>query len=482
MRSKRQGSLLLLGLFLVQAAWVFAVPPFRGSDEIDHAYRAIAVTEGQWRPTEEALNGRGLVVRVPVQLVDAGHAQCESLPYTRRDNCNPIYPTVSGSAEVASAAGSYNPLYYALVGYAGTIFDGAGSLYAMRLLGLLACAALMGAGALALRDVGAHWTRVGLVAGWSPVLMYSTAIVAPNGLEMAAGVAVWCGLLVMLHSDRPPGSAMTALTSLSVFLLGSLRMLGPLWLGLIVLAVAVFSGRERCRRALVRSPLSALAVTASAVMGVGLGVGWTIFAGVVQAGEEPAGEARPDMRLASRVPVWTLQLVAAFPFRDQPAPAAVYPMVLVVIGGLLLMGLRLARTSERIAFGLSLLVAVGLPVVLTWATMSTQGVIWQGRYALPFLVGVPLLCGVVLDRRQLPERDLRVLISIALFLLAVAHGWSVGHVTAAELMRTVSSGDASWWGPRWPWLWGTAAGAGILLMWPVAEGSPRQSEVDVHEG
>lgn len=482
MKSKRQGALLLLGLLLAQAAWVFAVPPFRGSDEIDHAYRAIAVAKGQWHPTEEARNGRGLVVRVPAQLVNAGQAQCESLPYTLRDNCNPIYLPTGGMAQVATAAGSYNPLYYALVGYAGANFDGSASLYAMRLLGLVVCAALMGAAALVIPDVGAHWTRVGLVAGWSPVLMYSTAIVAPNGLEMAAGVAVWCGLLVMLQGDRRPRGALTVLTSLSVFLLASLRMLGPLWLGLIVLAVAVFSGRERCRRALTRSPMSVLSVCASGVLGVAVGVGWTVLAGLVQAGEEPLGGARPAMRLASRVPVWTMQLVAAFPFRDQPAPAAVYPMVLVVIGGLLLMGLRMARTSERIALGCSILMAIGLPVLLTWATVSSQGVIWQGRYALPFLVGVPLLCGVILDRRQLPTRDLRALISISIFLLAVAHGWSVGHVTAAELMRPESFGDESWWGPRWPWLWGIVAGAGILLMSPVTADPPRQSESGVHEG
>ena len=40
---------IVLGLAILQALWILTVPPFRASDEFDHAYRAAAVARGQWQ-------------------------------------------------------------------------------------------------------------------------------------------------------------------------------------------------------------------------------------------------------------------------------------------------------------------------------------------------------------------------------------------------------------------------------------------------
>jgi hypothetical protein len=55
----RRGLLVLVGVMLLQSAWILAVPPFRGSDEFDHAFRAAGVATGQWHLSEQASNGRG---------------------------------------------------------------------------------------------------------------------------------------------------------------------------------------------------------------------------------------------------------------------------------------------------------------------------------------------------------------------------------------------------------------------------------------
>lgn len=51
---RRFAFLVFLGALLMQAAWIVAVPPFRGSDEFDHAYRAASVADGAWMPTTPA--------------------------------------------------------------------------------------------------------------------------------------------------------------------------------------------------------------------------------------------------------------------------------------------------------------------------------------------------------------------------------------------------------------------------------------------
>ena len=63
--------LLVAGVLLVQAAWILAVPPFGGSDEFDHYHRAAGVASGQFRLTEPVQDGRGLLVRVPEDNVEA---------------------------------------------------------------------------------------------------------------------------------------------------------------------------------------------------------------------------------------------------------------------------------------------------------------------------------------------------------------------------------------------------------------------------
>ena len=44
----RLPALLVLGALVMQAAWILALPPFRGADEFDHAYRAAAVAHGEF--------------------------------------------------------------------------------------------------------------------------------------------------------------------------------------------------------------------------------------------------------------------------------------------------------------------------------------------------------------------------------------------------------------------------------------------------
>ena len=69
-----------------------------------------------------------------------------------------------------------------------------------------------------------------------------SAAVAPNGLEMASGLALWTALAAIAHddSDTAPDGLTVMLAVVSGSLLLSLRSLGPLWAALI-LAVALLA-------------------------------------------------------------------------------------------------------------------------------------------------------------------------------------------------------------------------------------------------
>ena len=58
--------LIFAGVLAMQSAWVLAVPAFRGMDEHEHAYKAAAVSRGQWNPhVPPSAGGWGGLVQVP---------------------------------------------------------------------------------------------------------------------------------------------------------------------------------------------------------------------------------------------------------------------------------------------------------------------------------------------------------------------------------------------------------------------------------
>ena len=128
---------------LLQAAWILTVPPFRGSDEFDHVFRAAAVADGEFVADDWASDGRGLFVTVPRHIVEAAQFQCEGLDYTGPENCAPAGGT-STHVRAASGAGLYHPAYYWIVGSAAQPFDGAAALYAMRIATALLCLMFLG--------------------------------------------------------------------------------------------------------------------------------------------------------------------------------------------------------------------------------------------------------------------------------------------------------------------------------------------------
>src|SRR3712207_2367380 len=125
---------VFLGALLLQVAWILAVPPFRGVDEFDHAYRAGSVAGGEWVSLgTEAAQGRGDLVRVPAGIVRDAGPVCSSYGYTGPDNCSPVARLDGDEVTVASAAARYNPLFYWVVGTPARPFDGVTALYVMRL-------------------------------------------------------------------------------------------------------------------------------------------------------------------------------------------------------------------------------------------------------------------------------------------------------------------------------------------------------------
>lgn len=460
--------LLAGGLLVLQLVWLFAVPPFRGADEFDHAYRAAAVARGQWVPEPTAATrGTGAWQDVPTDLVEAARPQCSVLEYTLESDC--VGTRVDDdTTRVASGAGRYHPLFYAVVGTAALPFDGVAAVYAMRGAAALMTWVFFVLALVATRCwARSRWPYVALAAAVTPVVAYSAAIPAPNGLEMTSAMALWCALLgLAVRPDARRDGRLLTIATLAATVLVTLRSFGPLWCVLVLVTVlcAVRVGAPRLRTIVVRSRgwVAMLVVLAATVASTG----WILGMGsmVVGAAEEPAplSVAVKASAITGQAPLWVLQSIAAFPLRNEHTHPAVYGLFFLVFATLVVAALRVGSGRGRfglaVAAGLSLLV----PAAASYATLESYGTAWQGRYGLPYAVGMVLVAGMILDQRRTPPRT-DLLVAGALCFVA-AHGASPLLVSNHE--RLISPGvENGAWVLVPPVLLGGLAVVGASLLW-----------------
>lgn len=457
-RSFRVAAFFLLGTLLGQVAWILAVPPYRGSDEFDHVYRAASVAAGHWRPDWQAPDdGRGDLIPVPRQLVIDGAEICRSYDYVGPDNCRAVGDAGNDLVTVASAAARYNPVFYWVIGWPAQLAEGAESVYLMRAGSALVSALLIAASAFTFSLwSSSRWPLIAMLVALTPVLLYSTIVAAPNGVEMAGGMCVWAGLLG-LATPRGRGHALILLlvAGSGAVVLTGVRTLGPLWLTLAVLTslVAVGSGRS----ARVTKPyLKPLAGLVAAVLACTIAAAtWSLTSKTnsLEPQNIPA-DASPWGPAFGQVPLWFFQSIAAFPMRKDSAPTIVYALETAIFLGLLGLAIKVATNRLRGALTLAACLSLAVPFAITIATILTAGTVWQGRYTLPFSLGVALVAGLSLEmgaaRARLSHAAALVLSVTGALALVVSHVVSVVNVLLRETQQSPLSGDPRWiQAPAW---------------------------------
>jgi hypothetical protein len=146
--------------------------------------------------------------------------------------------------------------------------------------------------------------------------------------------------------------------------------------------------------------------------------------------------------------LWAVQSIAAFPYRNQLGPPAVYAVVGTVTLLLVVGAARAVHGRRRVVLLGSLAVALLLPLAATLATYDGTQIIWQGRYGLPYGVGFVLLAATLLAER--PERRplARGAVLAGAAAYAVALAWCLLQVRHAELSDNPASvADPAWHAP-----------------------------------
>ncbi|MBR7828507.1 DUF2142 domain-containing protein [Actinospica sp. MGRD01-02] len=386
--------IVFTAFFLIGAAWSLAMPYDGPPDELQHVTRAYGVASGQIYAgpansnvtTAESLVPRGAGCFRWNSMVSA---KCQQNPGA---NQKAQHTRVS----VGSGASGYDPSYYLLVGPVIKIWPTMKGIVLARLITDAEISALL-ASAVAIAWSGGRnrWLVAGIAVCATPVVVSLMGAVNPAGVEIGAAIAFWVSLLDLVGAG-PVRRSSVALLLCSGALFAVTRGFGVGWLGATVVICVLGARRERLRALWrmrsVRLALSGLGCACAAACV------WDFLAGP---NIDLTGASTPHKTLQQvvaqelwhRLPSYLDGLVRNTYYYggDIQVPQLVSQIWfgfagLLVLGGLWL-GSRRTRIQIAAAIGVSLAV-----LMITDVDALRQGIYFsQGRYALPLLVGAPLI-------------------------------------------------------------------------------------------
>ncbi|MBT2466755.1 DUF2142 domain-containing protein, partial [Streptomyces sp. ISL-66] len=101
--------------------------------------------------------------------------------------------------------------------------------------------------------------------------------------------------------------------------------------------------------------------------------------------------------------LYVQHMIGTFGWLDPPAPAFTFLVWLGAIAVVVVLGISFGRKRETVALIGMLVAIVMVPVAAQASHVEKVGMVWQGRYLMPFAVGLPLMAVLICASRA-PER------------------------------------------------------------------------------
>jgi hypothetical protein len=463
--------------------WGLASPLMSVPDEPAHTVKAASVWFGQLRGTRtqvegtEQQSGSGMVpvdeVRVPEAFASTLRMpSCYAFYAPQPVNCAPDMVDSDRLVTASTTAAPAPPWYYLIVGWPARLIQNDGGAFLMRLVSLSAGAMLI---ALAVRSLsrfaGLRLAVMGTALAMTPMVPFLVAAVNPAGFEIAGAILWWsasAALVLEWTPGRRPDTGLVVEFYLGFAVVALTRGLGPLYVGLAALVILAFVGWRSVRALLDDRHFWRL--VPGLVVIAALGAAWVLSSGQFDAvpGSPLAEGERPILVLLGATDDFIRQMIAIFGWKDTgPIQPAVFAWLAAI--GLLLGAVTVLADRHRRVVVLAACGAVAfLPVVLQAPIVERDGIAWQGRYILPFAVGVPVLAVVAIARFGRPAAprgageasSLRALATVTLSLWAIAQWFSL----YAWLHRTTVGMDPDRLNPFAWGDWTPPIPAGVLLI------------------
>jgi hypothetical protein len=276
-----------------------------------------------------------------------------------------------------------------------------------------------------------RWSRyglmlAGLMAAATPMLAHLAGAVNPNGLEIAAGIALFCGGIPLLLGS-PGGRSKASLVWLAgagAVVLAPLRSLGPLWLACALGALLIPQSRRHLRQLwsqrLVRRWTYGIAAS------LAFAVAWILISGAGELVPPKDGRFHYGLGQASLIyfnswEIYLKGMVGVAGWFDIMMPTPFYWMWVCAAASLVVFALTIGTWADRWRFFVLFLGGVVAPGVLQVSQANVTGFIIGGRYMLPLLAGMPLLAAFILERRLLNAKQSHSMTKLFCLLLLPSH-------------------------------------------------------------
>lgn len=391
-------------------AWVLGAPLGTGPDEVFQARRAAAVVRGQLGGKQIDAGNVVVEVEVPETYLSLGeYGYCfvgdpiwgdsEGWIGTPESTCPDLN---NGTSSVPAPTGQHRgqPFYFAAIGLPTLLWTGTFGAYAMRVVGLLLATALLASAAQSIRQSKTPRLAAAAFFGCiTPMVLYLAASSNPSGLEIAAALSLWATGVLLARPDIQPTRREIARFGIAICALILARGLGPGFALVIVATFGLLARSEGVKRLAKQRDLwfwAAATVAALAMSGA-----WLVAVQQRFPVEERIGSGLSYA--LGQVPWYLYQSVGVFGQNDSALPAGAAIVWGVGLAVLFVAGLIRSAPRARLVAMATLLAGIGVSISAEGFSLPPIGFYWQGRYALPLLVGAFVVATCAYDRRA-PEQ------------------------------------------------------------------------------
>ena len=384
--------------FLLGAAWSLAMPYDGPADEMQHVTRAYGVAAGQIfaGPADSKVKtAKSLVPPACFRWNLQASAKCQQTPGA---NVRAEHTTT----KYKSGASGYDPSYYLLVGPAIHLWPNMKGIVLARLMTDAEISALLASAiAIAWNGRRRRWLVAGITVCVTPVVISLMGSVNPAGVEIGGAIAFWVSLLDLVEA-KPVRRPAVALMVCSGALLAVTRGFGVGWL-VATLAICLIGASRGQLLALWRSRgvrLALLGITAACAVACL----WDLKAGPnydltgTTSAPHTTTAQLAAQELWNRLPYYLDGTTRLTSYGDIPVPGVVSQIWYGFLGLIVAGGLWLGGNRARIQIGAAVGISFAM-LMITDANALRQGFYFsQGRYALPLLVGAPMIAALELGR------------------------------------------------------------------------------------
>lgn len=460
--------LLLCGALLaVVTAQNLGTPRNAGPDEPAHIVRGAGLVRGQvfGESYGDWLDGNTPLDAGPSDIANADPgsdavrvydvpwwvAQPSAACYARQPDVPAACSTIDDAAAASSSgrngalstAAAYPIWGHILPGLATLVVTGSSALWLARLFHAAIPVVLIAATLAHLLGGRRQAAASAVLVATTPMVLFLMAVVNPSGIAVAGAIAMWVAGDDLHRTGRhgSPQQSWPWLFPAGFAALVLPRDDGLIWAALIVAVLALVWRRNPIDVWRVLPNPTRIVLGAVSVMGAA----WAVLTGgdLVPVDRPATGIEFAEI-VVQRTGSHLREAVGVVGWLDTPLPESMYALWFFT-AGLVVMIALVARAYRRVVGSAA---ALGLFVVVAWVLEIVQGrtagLFWQGRYALPMLIGMVLVAGLSVDA----DRKIGEVASAAPGLLALV----VWNVSFFQQLRRWGVGQS---GSIRPWAWDT---------------------------